>query len=117
MSDLMPKLLFDENISYRIVKKLTHLYPGSEQVKRVGLLSHKDGLIWEYAKRNNYVIVTHDEDYDELSALRGFPPKVIWLRTGNITTDNLAKLLISHADQIKEFMKSEGEHGCLELYQ
>lgn len=111
------KLLFDENISYRIVRKIAHLYPDSEQVKRLGLLSKKDGIIWEYAKHNNYVIVTHDEDYDELSALRGVPPKVIWLRTGNITTDDLAKLLISHADQIKEFMKLEREHGCLELYQ
>lgn len=53
MSDSTLKLLFDENISYRIVKKLTHLYTGSEQVKRVGLLSHKDGIIWEHAKRNN----------------------------------------------------------------
>lgn len=82
MSDSALRLLFDENISYRIVRKLDYLYAGSEQVKRLGLLSRKDGLIWEYAKRNNFVIVTHDEDYDELSALRGIPPKVIWLRTG-----------------------------------
>ncbi|WP_080058152.1 DUF5615 family PIN-like protein [Spirosoma aerolatum] len=116
MSDLMLKLLFDENISYRIVRKLAHLYLGSEQVKRLGLLSRKDGLIWDYAKRNNFVIVTHDEDYDELSALRGTPPKVIWLRTGNIITDELANLLITHFDKIKDFIQSKEEQGCLELY-
>lgn len=109
-------LLFDENISYRIVKKLASFYPGSEQVKRLGLLGRKDGLIWEYAKQQGYIIVTHDEDYEELSALRGMPPKVIWLRTGNITTDNLAALLIAHFDQIRDFIESEGEQGCLELY-
>jgi len=68
------KLLFDENISYRIVRKIAHLYPDSEQVKRLGLLSKKDGIIWEYAKHNNYVIVTHDEDYDD-KRLTGRSPK------------------------------------------
>lgn len=69
------KLLFDENISYRLVKKIEHLHAGSEQVKRLGLLAHKDGVILEYAKRNGFVIVTHDEDYDELSLLAGFRQK------------------------------------------
>lgn len=32
MSATLLKLLFDENISYRIIKKVAHLYQGSEQV-------------------------------------------------------------------------------------
>lgn len=116
MSDSTLQLLFDENISYRIIRKIAHLYPNSEQVKRLGLLGRKDGLIWEHAKRHNFTIVTHDEDYDELSALQGMPPKVIWLRTGNITTDDLANLLKKHSDTIEEFIASNREEGCLELY-
>ena len=115
MSDQVLRLLFDENISYRIVKKLGALYPGSEQVKRLGLLAYKDGLIWEYARQNSFTIVTHDEDYEQLSTLRGIPPKVIWLRTGNITTEDLADLLVKHIEPIKEFIFF-GDEGCLELY-
>lgn len=91
------------------------MYPYSEQVKRLGLLGKKDGLIWEYAKQYGFTIVTHDDDYEELSTLRGTPPKVVWLRTGNILTDELANLLIRHAEQIKQFIAA-GEEGCLELY-
>ncbi len=117
MSTTPLKLLFDENISYRIVKKVAHLCSGSEQVRRLGLLGRKDGLIWEYAKQHTFTIVTHDEDYDELSALRGAPPKVIWLRTGNITTDSLANLLITYFEQVSEFIITDAGHNCLELYQ
>ncbi len=116
MSSVDLKLLFDENISYRIIKKIEHLYAGSQQVKRLGLLSQKDGLIWEYARRNGFVIVTHDEDYDELSLLRGVPPKVLWLRMGNITTEDLAELLIKHYDRIRQFIGFDHETGCLELH-
>jgi predicted nuclease of predicted toxin-antitoxin system len=33
------KLLIDENISYRLVKKLADIFPDSEQVKRLRLLA------------------------------------------------------------------------------
>lgn len=112
------KLLFDENISYRIVRKLEDVFPNSEQVKRLGLLQKRDTIIWSYALQHNFAIVTHDEDYLELSLLQGYPPKDVWLRTGNITTDDLADLLRKNAIQIQSFIeKSDLEDtGCFELY-
>jgi predicted nuclease of predicted toxin-antitoxin system len=112
------KLLFDENISYRIVKKVVHAFPESEQVKRLQLMSKKDRVVWEFARQHDFAIVSHDEDYAELSFYHGFPPKVIWLRTGNISTDDLAGLLLSHADMIHRFLVDIGHEasGCLELY-
>jgi predicted nuclease of predicted toxin-antitoxin system len=112
------KLLFDENISYRIVKKLVNVFPASEQIKRFQLLSKKDRIIWEFARQHGFAIVTHDEDYAELSFHQGFPPKVIWLRTGNISTDDLSDLLLFHADTIRQFLIDLGQDaaGCLELY-
>jgi predicted nuclease of predicted toxin-antitoxin system len=109
------KLLFDENISYRVVKKIAHLFPDCENVRRVRLDSTDDLLIWDYAKRNDFAIVTFDEDFDELSLLKGYPPKVILLRTGNILNDDLVALLIEKHETILSFLGND-DFGCLELY-
>ena len=57
------KLLFDQNISFRIIKQLERVFPGSKQVKELGLENTSDIEIWEYAKINNFVIVTFDADF------------------------------------------------------
>ncbi len=65
------KLLFDENLSYRLVRLVNDLFPGSEQVRRLGLLGQTDQAIWIYARQHSYCIVTQDDDYAELSILHG----------------------------------------------
>jgi predicted nuclease of predicted toxin-antitoxin system len=45
-----------------------------------------DHEVWNYAQTNGFTIVTRDSDYNELLVLRGFPPKVIWIRRGNCST-------------------------------
>lgn len=80
------KLLFDQNLSPKLVARLTDLFPSSSHVQTAGLDCADDNQIWEYARRNGYAIVTKDEDYYNLSILRGCPPKVIWLQIGNCTT-------------------------------
>ena len=67
------KLLLDENISYRVVALLAEAFPGSEQVRRLGLLGKTDRLIWDYARQHEFVIVTHDDDFVELSTLLRCP--------------------------------------------
>ena len=47
--------------------------------------------IWEYAKNNNFCIVTFDADFVDIATIKGHPPKIIWLRTGNMTTENIAQ--------------------------
>ncbi len=80
------KLLFDQNISFRIIKKVNHLYTGCKQVNQVGLENAEDLKVWRFARKENYTIVTFDSDFYDLSLLRGHPPKIIWLRIGNATT-------------------------------
>jgi predicted nuclease of predicted toxin-antitoxin system len=109
------KLLFDENVSYRVVKKIAHLFPDCENVGRVKLLNTNDLLIWEYAQKNDFAIVTFDEDFGELSLLKGYPPKVILLKTGNISKNDLIELFIDKQEVIFSFLENE-EFGCLELY-
>jgi predicted nuclease of predicted toxin-antitoxin system len=80
------KLLFDQNLSPKLVKRLADLFPDSSHVQSAGLDCASDDQVWEYARQNAFAIVSKDEDYNNLSVLRGCPPKVIWLQLGNCTT-------------------------------
>jgi predicted nuclease of predicted toxin-antitoxin system len=80
------KLLFDQNLSFKLPKKLDDVFPGSSQVRLLGMQEAIDADIWEYARQNGFTLVTKDSDYYEQSALLGHPPKVIWLRCGNRPT-------------------------------
>jgi predicted nuclease of predicted toxin-antitoxin system len=76
------KLLFDQNISYRITRLLNSSFPDCKHVKDVGLNEKSDTEIWEFAKMHNFVIVTFDADFYDLAVIKGIPPKTIWLRMG-----------------------------------
>lgn len=110
------KLLLDENISYRVVALLADAFPGSEQVRRLGLLGQTDHLIWDYARQHNFVIVTHDDNFMEMSTLRGAPPKVPLLRAGNLPTAALASLLLRHQATIETELALDTNTRCLTLY-
>ncbi len=71
------KLLFDHNLSPRLIKSLADIYPNSNHLYLMGLDEVSDNIVWETAKKQNYIIVTKDSDFNELLILRGFPPKVI----------------------------------------
>jgi predicted nuclease of predicted toxin-antitoxin system len=87
------KLLLDQNISRKLVKELEKIYPDSSHVYLLGLHTDTDEEIWEYARKNAFTIVTQDSDFNERSLIYGFPPKVIWLRTGNTATKHIKQLL------------------------
>ena len=111
------KLLFDQNISYRIVKKIEKEYPDSAQVKKLGLQDSTDLQIWDYARKNGYTIVTFDSDFMDMANLKGHPPQIIWLRAGNTKTDSIANLLLSKVDQVTEFLNNQDNRdwACLEM--
>ena len=111
------KLLLDQNISFRITSKIQDLFPGSKQVRDLGLENSKDSFLWNYAKDNNYCIVTFDADFYDLGLIRGSSPKVIWLRLGNTSTQNIEIVLRKNYDLIKTFLTDPNykEIGCLEI--
>ena len=86
-------------------------------MNEVGLENSSDSEIWEFARNNNLVIVTFDSDFYDLSVIKGIPPKIIWLRIGNTSTTNIAKVLNDNQDLIKEFIQSPDykELSCLEI--
>jgi predicted nuclease of predicted toxin-antitoxin system len=70
------KLLFDENLSYKLVRLLADLFPDSIHVRDVGLKAAEDSEIWKYAQDNSFIICSKDSDLHQRSFLLGFPPKV-----------------------------------------
>jgi predicted nuclease of predicted toxin-antitoxin system len=110
------KLLIDENISWRIVKPLLEFYPDSIHVNKTNLEKpSKDTLIWEYAKKNNFIIVTNDEDFIDLLTLKGFPPKIIIFKTGNQSTDYLIQKLVAYKQAIIE-LEHQDVYGLIEIF-
>jgi predicted nuclease of predicted toxin-antitoxin system len=93
------KLLFDQNLSPRLVNRLADIFPMSSRVQSLGLDTAPDGTLWTYARDHGYALVTKDEDFNALSVVHGFPPKVIWLQIGNCTTDEVEEILrVKHAE-------------------
>ncbi len=111
------KLLLDANISWRLTPVLEEYYGECSHVDNLpGLhIPAKDSAIWQYAKENGYLIITHDEDFSNLISLKGFPPKVVLLKTGNNSKDFIANLLIRSKQSIVELLESK-EYGLLEIY-
>jgi predicted nuclease of predicted toxin-antitoxin system len=108
------KLLFDQNLSFRLCEAVADTFPGSIHVRHVGMDSVDDRTIWEFAERNGYAIVSQDSDFADIAILLGWPPKVIWIRTGNQSLASLTALLRNHADIIAAFAGDEA--ACLEIY-
>jgi predicted nuclease of predicted toxin-antitoxin system len=108
------KLLFDQNISHKILKFIPELFNGSTTVKHEGLMNAPDFEIWEFAKKNGLVIVTQDSDFNDLNSLYGFPPKIIWIRTGNLKTMEIADILRNYSKDIDNFI-DDNNFGCFEI--
>ena len=101
------KLLLDENLSDRIIHQIVDLYPNSEHVKTLGLTNTDDSVIWEYAKTNDFAIVSKDSDFHQRSLLYSHPPKFIYLRIGNCPTSKIIQILRNNRDTILQFESSK----------
>lgn len=93
---------------------LADSYPDALHVARVGLGGASDLAIWRAAADRGYTLVTKDEDFHRLSVLRGAPPKVVWLRVGNASTEDVAALMRSRREDILRFL-SQDEASFLAL--
>ena len=101
------RLLFDENLSHKLVRLLADLFPDSIHVREVGLQAADDPLIWDYAKNHGLMIVSKDSDMHQRSFVFGYPPKVIWVRLGNCSTSDVEQLLRRHCAVITAFYEDD----------
>ena len=108
------KLLFDQNLSFKLCQALANLFPNSSQVRLLGLAEANDSAVWQHAKADGFILVTQDSDFADMATLHGAPPKVIWLRCGNQPTQAIEKLLRDHAQAIAAF-EQDTVAACLEI--
>ena len=109
------RLLLDANISWKLTNKLKIYFDDCKHVDQIELVVPASDIdIWEYALKNNMIIVTNDEDFLNLINLKGFPPKVILLRTGNQSNLYIEALLIKHISDI-QLLQNTSEVGLLEI--
>jgi len=95
--------MLDENLSDRIISRIADLYPGSTHLKTHSLIHMDDTMIWDFVKSGDYMITSKDWDFHQLSLLRGFPPKVIYLDIGNCSTQEIVNLLRDKVSDIQTF--------------
>jgi predicted nuclease of predicted toxin-antitoxin system len=97
------KLLFDENLSRKLVTRLADLYPGSRHVNEIGLDRSPDSAIFDHAKAMGFTVVTSDADFFEFVTTFGPPPKVIWLRRWRHPTRDAEAILRKFAIRVTKF--------------
>ena len=97
------RLLFDENLSTRLVALVQAEYPGSAHIEHVLGRGRGDDEVWERARVNGFAIASKDNDFRQRAFLSGPPPKVVWLSVGNAGTGEIAALLRSRADALSRF--------------
>ena len=98
------RLLLDQNLSHRLCDNLSDIWTEVVHVRTVGLSAADDAVIWDYAQRHGFTIVSKDSDFSGLSSLFGAPPKVIWLTVGNCSTAVIERCLRDCRDEIETFV-------------
>ena len=94
------KLLFDQNLSPRLVDLLVDVFPGSSHVQSLDLDRATDVAVWQHARERGYTIVTKDSDFQERSQVARSVPCVVWIRRGNSSTTYIEATLRKHAASI-----------------
>jgi predicted nuclease of predicted toxin-antitoxin system len=98
------RVLLDEQLSESLLQQLQDLWPDGAHVRQLGLGGAADDVVWQRAIDLGCVLVTKDEDFHRLSVLKGAPPKVVWVRLGNCSTDDIARLVRRHSSRLDDFV-------------
>src|SRR5688572_25386809 len=99
-------LLIDQNLPLKLKDILAPFFPGTVHVKELHMERSTDTDLWRYAVEKELVIITKDSDFYDRLTLKGHPPKLIWVRTGNASTLFLVELFRSNISTIQTFVKN-----------
>ena len=110
----MHKLLFDNNISHRVIARVSDIFPNTNHVMLENLDEVSDNKVWMFARNNNYTIVTKDSDFNDIAIYRGTPPKIIWIKVGNCKISEIENILRVNEIEIKVFL-DEPNGAILEI--
>ena len=99
------RLLLDENLSRRLIRRIEDLFPDVRHVSSEGLMQASDTAVWAYARQNGLTIVSADADFYQMAITVGPPPKVIWLKGCDFPTAIVEEMMRREAIRISEFEK------------
>ena len=100
----MHRLLFDNNISHRVIARIDDIFPNTNHVMLEKLDDVSDEQVWMFARNNGYTIVTKDSDFNDMAIHKGTPPKIIWIKLGNCKVAEIENILRVNEDEIKAFL-------------
>ncbi len=97
------KLLFDRNLSRKLVSRLNDIFPESSHVQFHELAEKTDTEIWDFARANDFCIVTQDADLLKEADYMALHPK--WFGCYVVQFSGSISLLhsVSEADQLSFF--------------
>lgn len=102
-------LLFDENLSARLVELLAEEFPASAHLEQALGRGRTDADVWQHAIAHGCAIVSKDNDFRQRAFMSGPPPKVIWLDVGNAGTERIAELMRSRKREVSRFGRGSEE--------
>jgi predicted nuclease of predicted toxin-antitoxin system len=72
----------------------------------LGLRDASDIEIFNFARQNQSIVITKDDDFVELLNRLGSPPKILWLTCGNTSKERLKVIFENHLKTSLELLKS-----------
>ena len=101
------KFIIDMNLSPEWCKALAYYHWESKHWSNIGHPATPDTEIMQWAKENNYVVLTHDLDFGTLLATTSAEgPSVIQVRTQDITPEYLAPLINDALHQYQSLIEA-----------
>lgn len=101
------RLLIDQNLPPRMARALAEHFPGSLHVRDIGMAAAPDEAIWDYALEHGYSIASKDSDFSDLSFVAGPPPKVVWVRRGNCSAQEIHTILAENVGGLRQFLADD----------
>jgi predicted nuclease of predicted toxin-antitoxin system len=102
------RILLDQNLSPKLIRKLADVIPGLETVYDHNLEQASDSFIFDWARNAEFgAIVTTDRDLVHLAERLGPPPKVIRIERCDFPARVIEQLLRREAIRIHDFLESD----------
>ena len=111
----MVTLILDAHLSPALALWLNQTYTSIAAIsaRSIGMLYADDLTFYKEARERNAILVSKDRDFVALSQRLGFPPMVVYLKSGNTSTQALRTLFAEHIESILLFY-AEGS-GLIEI--
>ena len=97
----MRTLFVDENLprtlGERIAERVIHATDLGSRLS--------DDEIWRRGKAGDWVVLTQDTDFFDRMVLEGPPPRVVWVRTGNLRRKAMEDLLVRVWPEVEQLLE------------